>query len=76
MQPTATDLTRGSGVVKWYSQRKGYGFILPDDGGREILVRTSTAGIVTLAEGTRIDFVIGDTGLGPEALSVELPAGA
>ena len=45
------------GTVKWYDTVKGYGFIIPDDGGRDILVHHSvmrTAGVHFLPEGTRI----------------------
>lgn len=73
MQSSPTDTSRGRGVVKWFSQRKGYGFIWPDDGGREILVRTPTARELGLTEGMRIAYVLGDTGFGPEALSIEPP---
>lgn len=45
------------GVIKWYNPNKGYGFILPDDGRREIFVHSSvmrTAGYKSLEPGTRV----------------------
>ena len=51
-----------TGTVKWFNPQKGYGFIQPEDGGRDVFVHISAveaAGLYTLAEGQRIKFEIG-----------------
>ena len=48
-----------NGTVKWFNPNKGYGFIKPDDGGKDIFVHISAverAGINTLSEGQKIRF--------------------
>ena len=47
------------GTVKWFNPAKGYGFIQPDDGGKDVFVHISAverAGLSTLAEGTKVSF--------------------
>ena len=48
-----------TGVVKWLNGQKGYGFIQPDDGGKDVFVHISAverAGLHSLAEGQKISF--------------------
>ena len=48
-----------NGTVKWFIANKGYGFIQPEDGGKDVFVHISAlerAGINTLSEGQKISF--------------------
>ena len=50
-----------TGTVKFYNGQKGFGFIQPDDGGRDVFVHATAlerAGIVTLREGQKVSFDI------------------
>ena len=50
---------RKTGTVKWFNQAKGFGFILPDDGGADVFVHVSAlakVGVQTLGEGQRCTF--------------------
>ncbi|MCF8470578.1 MAG: cold-shock protein [Alphaproteobacteria bacterium HGW-Alphaproteobacteria-12] len=48
-----------TGTVKWFNTQKGYGFIQPSDGGRDVFVHISAverAGMSTLNEGQKINY--------------------
>ncbi len=48
-----------TGTVKWFDSTKGFGFIAPDDGGRDAFVHISAverAGLATLREGQKVGF--------------------
>ena len=48
-----------TGTVKWFSDDKGYGFITPDDGGKDLFVHHSAIqsdGFRTLAEGAKVSY--------------------
>ena len=62
-----------TGTVKWFSDDKGYGFITPDDGSKDIFVHHSAIageGFKTLAEGQQVEFDLVDSGKGPQAANV------
>ena len=51
-----------TGVVKWFSSEKGYGFIAPDDGTRDVFCHHSAIemeGYRTLSEGEKVEFTLG-----------------
>ena len=65
------------GTVKFFNTEKGYGFIKPDDGGRDIFVHVTAverAGLATLIEGQRITFDIepDKKGKGPKAVELKV----
>ena len=67
------DANRMGGTVKWFSRVKGYGFIAPDDGGKEIFVHFSGIegeGYRNLEEGQRVTYTVEDTPKGPQAVAV------
>lgn len=62
------------GTVKWFSEKKGYGFIEQDDGQDLFVHHTaiSGAGFKTLNEGQRVRFEIETSPRGPKAKDVEI----
>jgi cold shock protein len=48
-----------TGTVKWYNEQKGYGFIQPDNGGKDVFVHATAlerAGMRALAEGQKVSY--------------------
>jgi CspA family cold shock protein len=62
-----------TGTVKWFNDAKGYGFIAPDGGGKDVFVHFSAIsgdGFRTLTEGAKVEFEVREGQKGPEAASV------
>jgi CspA family cold shock protein len=50
-----------TGTVKWFNQQKGYGFIQPETGGKDVFVHVSAvekAGFTSLAEGAKVSYEV------------------
>jgi len=70
---------RQSGIVKFYNSQKGYGFITPDDGGKDVFVHVTAveqSGIGSMDEGMRVSFETEPDkhGKGPKAINLEASA--
>lgn len=62
-----------NGTVKWFSDQKGYGFITPDEGGKDLFVHQSAIdanGFRSLAEGAKVSFDVVQGPKGPSAANV------
>ncbi len=62
-----------TGKVKWFNESKGYGFIEPEGGGRDVFVHYSAIqgeGYKTLSEGQQVEFEITQGEKGPQAANV------
>jgi CspA family cold shock protein len=62
-----------TGTVKWFDAGKGYGFITPEDGSKDLFVHHSeiqTDGYATLNDGQQVEYEIGEGQKGPCATKV------
>jgi CspA family cold shock protein len=67
--------TLANGTVKWFNSEKGFGFIEQEDGGKDLFVHykqvnKSGYGRVTLDEGQKVSYEIGQSEKGPQAQNV------
>lgn len=68
---------RQNGTVKFFNQAKGYGFVAPEGGGKDVFVHITAvqrSGIPELVEGTRVSFEVQNDsrGRGPQAVELQL----
>jgi cold shock protein len=64
-----------TGTVKWFNDAKGFGFIAPDETGKDLFVHHSSIrgdGFKSLAEGAKVSYDIENGAKGPAAANVEL----
>jgi CspA family cold shock protein len=72
--PTGGEEVRGT--VKWFNQAKGFGFITPENGGKDVFVHVSVlarSGLAELSEGQVVRVRVAQGAKGPEAAYIELP---
>ena len=64
-----------TGTVKWFNESKGFGFITPEDGSKDVFVHFSaiaSEGFRTLAEGQQVTYDVEDGPKGPQAANVQV----
>jgi len=62
-----------TGKVKWFNERKGFGFIVPDNGGEDLFIHHSNIaaeGFRSLDDGQAVEYEVGQGQKGPEATNV------
>ena len=62
-----------TGTVKWFNDAKGFGFITPDEGGKDLFVHFSAiegGGFKSLKENDKVQFEVGQGAKGPNATNV------
>ncbi|EGQ8038597.1 cold-shock protein [Vibrio alginolyticus] len=66
---------KSTGLVKWFNESQGFGFITPDNGGSDLFVHFKSIvseGFKTLSEGQKVSFVVEQGNKGPQADNVTL----
>lgn len=68
------DVARTKGTIKFFNSQKGFGFIIPDQGGKEIFVHISNVQgeTTSLHEGQKVEYEESSGRKGPEAIEVTL----
>lgn len=60
------------GTVKFFNAGKGFGFITPDSGGKDVFVHANDTGGADLQEGTKVEFDVVEGKKGPQASGVRV----
>jgi cold shock protein len=60
------------GTVKFFNVAKGFGFISPDEGGKDVFVHANDTGGAVLQEGTKVEFEVVQGKKGPQASAVRV----
>lgn len=64
-----------TGTVKWFDETKGFGFIAPEDGSKDVFVHysaISSSGFRTLPEGQKVTYDVENGPKGPQASNVQV----
>ena len=68
------DSEMAEGKVKWFNDKKGFGFIIPEDGSKDLFVHHTSIqgeGFKSLAEGQAVEFEVEEGQKGPQATNVK-----
>ena len=63
-----------TGTVKWFNEHKGFGFIAPEDGSKDVFVHISAveaSGLSTLTDGQKVNFETEEGNKGPQAVNIK-----
>lgn len=64
-----------TGIVKWFNSEKGFGFIMPENGGKDLFAHFSeiqSEGYKSLEENQRVSYVSGQGAKGPQATKIRV----
>ena len=66
-----------TGIVKWFNEDKGFGFIMPNDGGKDLFVhyteyRSPTGAHPVLKDNDKVNYEVGEGQNGPQAVNVTI----
>lgn len=70
-------MARETGIVKWFNESKGFGFIAPDNGGKDLFAHfreIQGSGFRTLQENQRVEFDVAQGQKGPQATAIRVLA--
>lgn len=68
-------MSKSTGIVKWFDETKGFGFITPTDGSKDVFVHfrsIASEGYKSLTEGQQVEFTVEQGQKGPQAASVSV----
>lgn len=65
-------MTKSTGTVKFFNSQKGFGFITPDAGGKDIFVHANSLNGTSLNDGQKVEYEVEEGRKGPEAKNVDI----